>query len=223
MPASREAQGVIISRGRRYVFVHIPKTGGTSLATALEKRAMRDDILIGDTPKAKRRKRRLEGVETRGRLWKHARLCDIDGLLGADELAGMFTFTLVRNPWDRIASYYHWLRAQGFDHHAVGLAKSLDFVDFVQNETIGRSLATATAASYMTIAAGSEQCSAYIRLEAFEQDAAPLFEHLGFSVRLPHLNRSAREVDYRPYYDKSAQAAVAAWCAGDIARFGYCF
>ena len=32
---------MIISRGRGYVFVHIPKTGGTSLALALESRAMR--------------------------------------------------------------------------------------------------------------------------------------------------------------------------------------
>ena len=128
MPASREAQGVIISRGRRYVFVHIPKTGGTSLASALEERAMRDDILIGDTPKAKRRQRRLEGVKSSGRLWKHAGLGDIDGLVSADELAGMFAFTLVRNPWDRVASYYHWLREQRFDHRAVRLAKALNNV-----------------------------------------------------------------------------------------------
>jgi hypothetical protein len=39
---------MIISPGRGYVFVHIPKTGGTSLALALEARAMKDDILIGD-------------------------------------------------------------------------------------------------------------------------------------------------------------------------------
>ena len=42
---------MIISRGRGYIFVHIPKTGGTAMALALEDRAKADDILIGDTPK----------------------------------------------------------------------------------------------------------------------------------------------------------------------------
>ena len=70
---------MIISRGRRYIFVHIPKTGGTALSLALETRAMKDDILIGDTPKAKRRRHRLKDVQTAGRLWKHSTLADIDG------------------------------------------------------------------------------------------------------------------------------------------------
>ena len=72
---------MIISRGRRYLFVHIPKTGGTAMAMALEARAMKDDILIGDTPKAQKRKRRLKDIKTAGRLWKHSTLADIDGLI----------------------------------------------------------------------------------------------------------------------------------------------
>ena len=104
---------MIISRGRRFIFVHIPKTGGTALSLALEGRAMKDDLLIGDTPKARARKGRLAGVKTAGRLWKHATLADITGLVTADEVSTFFTLTLVRNPWDRMVSYYHWLRMQG--------------------------------------------------------------------------------------------------------------
>ena len=76
---------MIISHGRRYIFVHAPKTGGTALALALEARAMKDDILIGDTPKARQRRRRLKGVESSGRLWKHSRLADIYGLVGQED------------------------------------------------------------------------------------------------------------------------------------------
>jgi hypothetical protein len=94
---------------------------------ALEERAMKDDILIGDTPKAKRRRKRLKGVETAGRLWKHSTLADVDGLLTADRIDRAFVFTMVRNPWDRMVSYYHWLQDQTFDHPAVRLAKANDF------------------------------------------------------------------------------------------------
>ncbi|MBC7181700.1 MAG: Type II secretory pathway, pullulanase PulA, partial [Roseovarius sp.] len=67
---------MIISPGRNYIFVHIPKTGGTAMALALEGRAQAEDILIGDTPKARRRRARLKGVQARGRLWKHSTLAD---------------------------------------------------------------------------------------------------------------------------------------------------
>ena len=83
----RHTGGMILSRGRRYIFVHIPKTGGTALSLALEARAMKDDILIGDTPKARARRRRLKGVKTAGRLWKHSTLADIDGLVATGEIA----------------------------------------------------------------------------------------------------------------------------------------
>ncbi|MGB0905194.1 MAG: Type II secretory pathway, pullulanase PulA, partial [Mangrovicoccus sp.] len=46
---------MILSRRRGFLFIHIPKTGGTALALALENHACADDILVGDTPKARRR------------------------------------------------------------------------------------------------------------------------------------------------------------------------
>ena len=116
---------MIISPGRKFIFVHIPKTGGTSMAAALEQRAMADDILIGDTPKAKRRRNRLKQLSAKGRLWKHSTLADIDGVVNSADLERYFIFTLVRNPWDRLVSYYAWLRAQSFEHPAVALAKKV--------------------------------------------------------------------------------------------------
>ena len=118
---------MIISRGRGYIFVHIPKTGGTAMALALEHRAKADDIMIGDTPKAVKRRGKVKNVQTAGRLWTHSTLADAEGLITRDEMRDLFTFTLVRNPWDRMVSYYHWLKTQTFDHPAVILAQSKGF------------------------------------------------------------------------------------------------
>jgi Sulfotransferase family len=211
---------MIISAQRRYVFVHIPKTGGTAMALALESRAAKDDILVGDTPKARARRARLKGLQTPGRLWKHSTLADIDGLV---DLSGMFIFTLVRNPWDRVVSYYHWLRGQRFDHPAVARAKALDFSSFLNHPGTVSSLQAAPYASYVTDAAGEMRASLFIRLERAGQDMAALTAHLGFAPILPVANQSARDRDWRPYYSEVDATTLARVCAPDIAQFGYCF
>ncbi|KNG94164.1 sulfotransferase family 2 domain-containing protein [Pseudaestuariivita atlantica] len=213
---------MIISPGRRYIFVHAPKTGGTAMALALEERAMKDDILIGDTPKALKRRNRLKGISVPGPLWKHSTLADVDGLVTRDMAAAFFIFTLVRNPWDRLVSYYHWLQAQDFAHVAVDLAKELPFREFVADRIIAASFRNAPAASYVTDAAG--HCRAhFVRLEHLDTDLAPVAAHLGFPVELSRANASARHRDYRRYYDYATAELVADICAEDIAAFGYSF
>jgi hypothetical protein len=214
---------MIVSPARNFIFVHIPKTGGTSLALALEARAHRDDILIGDTPKAIKRKGRVKTLNAKGRLWKHSTLADLDGALSPSDLDGMFIFTLVRNPWDRIVSYYHWLRAQNFDHAAVGLAKTHDFAGFVLHPDTRAGLRAYPYARYVTDAAWNERASAFVRLEHLDEDLAPVEAHLGFQLDMPHANASDRPKDYRTAYDDRTAEAVAEMCAEDIARFGYHF
>lgn len=214
---------MIISRGRAFTFVHIPKTGGTSMALALEARAMKDDIMLGDTPKALKRRGRVKDARTRGRLWKHSTLADIDGLVSVTELAQMFTFTMVRNPWDRMVSYYHWLRDQRFDHPAVTLARAHDFAGFLRDPQTQRAQADWPAARYMTDAHGAERCALYIRLEHFAADVAPLTAHLGFDLTLPQVNRSDRAAAYQSYYTDETRQIVATCCEIDIKRFDYYF
>jgi hypothetical protein len=215
---------MIISPGRRYIFVHIPKTGGTALSLALEARARADDVLIGDTPKARRRRGRLAGLAARGRLWKHSTLADIEGVVNAADLPGFFVLTLVRNPWDRMVSYYHWLRMQGFDHPAVHLAKARDFTGFLREPWLQQSLRHSGYASYVTGADGREHCRLFARIEHLETDLRPFEEHVGFALTpIPRHNSSIRAENHRDYFTAETAEIVANLAAADIARFGYSY
>lgn len=211
---------MIISPGRGYVFVHIPKTGGTSMALALEDRAMADDILIGDTPKARHRRRRLAKLSAPGRLWKHSRLSDIDGI---EELPNSpFVFTMVRNPWDRVVSLYHWARVQSFEHPLVSGAKELRFRDFVLSPALARAASNDASESYVKDAAGTVKCDAFVRLEHLDSDLRPVERHLGFPLHLPHANVSDHPSS-ATLYDEETRNRVDRLFAPDIARFGYAF
>ncbi|MEE9387999.1 MAG: Type II secretory pathway, pullulanase PulA [Paracoccaceae bacterium] len=213
---------MIISSGRRYIFVHSPKTGGTSLA--LEARVMKDDILIGDTPKAVKRRGRVKALQGSGRLWKHSGLADIHGLVSDAEMADFFVLTLVRNPWDRLVSYYHWLREQSFHHVAVDLSKALEFSEFLRDDHVQSSIGGAPYASYVTDGSGVERCDSFVRIEHLREDLAPFEAHLGFDLGpIEQVNTSQRDLDYRGYYGGGDSDIVARLCHDDIARFNYSF
>ncbi|UWQ20352.1 sulfotransferase family protein [Jannaschia sp. W003] len=208
---------MIVSPGRGYVFVHAPKTGGTALTLALEARAHADDIIVSDTPKGRARRGRVRSVRTAGRLWKHSTLADIRGLLPDGVLDALRPVTLVRDPWDRMASYYHWARAQDFSHPAVALAKRATFRDFVLHPQTAAAFRANPLRSH--VAGGRDPI--FVRLEHLAGDLAPFEALLGFRLDVPSANVSTRPRDLAAIYDPDTVAQVAAICADDCERFGY--
>ena len=135
----------------------------------------------------------------------------------------LFVFTMVRNPWDRLVSYYHWLQVQTFENRAVALAQQLDFSSFLNHEHTQNSLRANPAVRYVTDAAGTVHADLYIRLDQFAQDVKALEEHLGFDIKLPHANASKRDAAYQSYFSDADRALVVILCSDDIERFGFTF
>jgi hypothetical protein len=182
---------------------------------------MKDDILIGDTPKAKRRRGRLEGLGARGRLWKHSRLADLDGWLSPDEIAAMRVVTLVRDPWDRMVSYYHWLHEQRFDHPAVARSRAMAFGDFLRHPDTRAEMSHDQVTDYLRLADGRVAGATVLRLESLSTDLPVLERALGLRLEMPRVNESDRPRDIGNLYDDEAKAIVARAYADDIAQFGY--
>ncbi|WP_375261023.1 sulfotransferase family 2 domain-containing protein [Palleronia sp.] len=214
---------MIISPGRGYIFVHVPKTGGTSVALALEARAMKDDILIGDTPKARRRRDRVAKLKAHRRLWKHSRLSDLDGLLAPEQIHAMRVVTIVRNPWDRMVSYYFWLRRQSFDHPAVGRAHAMPFDAFLRQPETGAEIAADQIDDYLRLADGTLPRATILRQENLAEDLAAFAAEIGIAVELPHENLSERPSDWRGLYDADTAEIVARAYADDISRYALTF
>lgn len=183
---------------------------------------MKDDMMLGDTPKAQKRRRRLRDVRSSGRLWKHSRLIDLYGLAAEDQIERYFVFTMVRNPWDRIVSLYRWARVQTFEHPMVTLARRRSFSEYVNIPAIQRTLQAMPYDHYVRTRHGIERCDLFLRLESLDDDLPRLEAKLGIRLSpLPHLNASGRDRDYRMSYSDKDRRLIGRICAKDIARFGY--
>ena len=193
------------------------------MTLALEARSKADDIIIGNTPKAKQRRKRLAGLTPAGRLWKHSALRDIDGIMETSAMQDYFVFTIVGNPWDRMVSYYHWAREQSFDHPVVRAAAEHKFAGFLHHPDVWRPLQASPYRSYVQGPSGADHCNLYMRLEHLRSDIAALEEYLGLRIDVGHANASVRDQDYRAYYTNDLRDHVARICADDIARFEYAF
>lgn len=215
---------MIYSPKHGYIFIHIPKTGGTSMALALEARAGKDDIMLGDTPKALKRRARVQDVAASGRLWKHSTLYDIGGLVTEAQIASAKVFAMVRNPWDRLVSYYHWLQIQNFHHEAVRIAKTRTFSEFLNHKHTKATLLANPYGRYVTGADGKEKCDLFVRLEHLDEDLPKLEELIDLRLApFPHENATERGAAYQGYYSLADRDLVGDLAAQDIVRFGYRF
>jgi hypothetical protein len=205
-----ETRAPMISFQKRFLFVHIPKTAGNSIQSILHEYSEDELVALRDEQ---------DGVERFGlrnpkyKIRKHSTLADYRVALGEDQFDDLYKFTCVRNPWDRMVSYYFtptqntgaWDRKK----FRKVIAKALPVAD------------------YLRLDQDQEDPFANVdyimHFENLADDFRIVCETLGLSPAiLPQYNRSTRE-HYSKYYDAELRELVRMRFAAEIERFGYTF
>lgn len=191
------------------VFVHIPKTGGSTVSTILR----RPNFLS------------LTKHDPSPAIDKHSPLSTHLEHLGP-EAADYFKFSFVRNPWDRLVSAYHYIVARRTE---LELVKNHDtFESFLSSFVNEPSqyldmLYFRPQSSFLVDSNGEMPLDFLGRFETFEKDLRVVLRNIG-SRRLffKHRKKSKRR-DYREYYSKESGKAVGEVYIRDIENFEYDF
>jgi hypothetical protein len=227
----------MICRPFKCLFVHVPKTAGQSVEQffmdrmGLDWDADRGEVLLGDNPDRTRGTQKLAHLSA----WEYVD----DGFIERDEFDGLFRFSFVRNPFERIVSEY---RYRNYFHHR-------SFGDFVLNKLP----APGWDDKYRHVMPqydmlhdpdGRLMVDFVGRFETLQQDFDKVCHWVGLDdSKLPHRNpsnkksrnlkRKVRNVlffngendkrHYSEFYDAKTLAAVERLYEKDIEAFGYRF
>lgn len=202
----------MISFKHRFIFIHIPKTGGTSVTKVLEKYS-EDKFVFGTSPGHILNEDGSQGVTVEGVFSKkftqsdyylHASFEDLYHLFGKS-INKFFTFTVVRNPYDRVISHSIFTLGEG----KVPLQ--------LQNFTLPR-----PQLEYIKLK-DQIMVENIIRFENFQSDFDKICEKLKIpKVALPHMKKS-KESGYRQYYTEATRKMIHRMYQDEIDYFGYEF
>ena len=200
----------MISLQKGFLFVHIPKTAGNSIQTVL--RNYSEDELVALRPEQ-------DGIERFGlrnpnyKVKKHSTLAEYRDALGNEQLGSLYKFTCVRNPWERMVSFYFTptQSPEAWDRHKFRkiISKALSVADYLrlhQDEEVPFA-----------------NVDCIMRFENLADDFSAVCRKLDIPVQpLPQYNRSTRE-HYSKYYDDELRELVRMRFAPEIERFDYTF
>jgi hypothetical protein len=200
----------MISFQKRFLFVHIPKTAGNSIQTIL--RHYSEDEIVA-------LRAEQDGIERFGlrnpnyKIKKHSTLAEYRAALGEARFRDLYKFTCVRNPWDRMVSYYFGTTT---------LVEAWDRKEFKQ-----LILKAVSVTDYLRLDKGESDpfgnVDYVMRFENLADEFRTVSAKLGIpAAPLPQYNRSNRK-HYSKYYDAELRELIGKRFAPDIDRFGYAF
>lgn len=166
---------------------------------------------------------------------KHRFAAELRALYGPALWQSYFKFAFVRNPWDRLVSWWEMIRRNvsegrpmnGFQRYVASRARTFEeFIcrcDAECRDPDGSKWIYRNQIDYLTDVEGEVMVDFIGRFERLEADFGSIAQRLGLSaVRVPHLNPSSHP-SYARYYSSELRDFVTERYARDIAFFGYAF
>ncbi len=101
---------MLLSIKYNFLFVHIAKTGGTSVRAALQPLRWRDPWYYAQFLCS--RLSHASGHRIGSKFPRHSRIIAAQEMLPEEFFQGLFKFAVVRNPWDLQVSSYHHIRRE---------------------------------------------------------------------------------------------------------------
>jgi hypothetical protein len=193
------------------LFIHIPKTGGTTVEKLLdmyrEWPTLDLEVLMG----------RLILGDQEYQL-QHLSFRDAAQFVSEELLRKSFTFSFVRNPWDRMVSEYFWRCGDGMQWEFE------PFVDWVCDTANSREELEGRNCHFRPQVEFLDGAMSFLgRFERFHQDLNFVLAELGLDARdIPHERKIPRG-KYRDYYSDRLQKRVGDTYECDIDTFKYTF
>ena len=216
---------MLLSVKYNFLFVHIAKTGGTSVRAALSPLRWRDPLFIPQFIAS--RLSHLTGHRIASKLPRHSRIIAAKEMLPQEFFDKLFKFAFVRNPWDLQVSSWHHLRRE-----RPRLVKDIpDFPAFIRWKLdperpyqyhVDTSIELQT--DYLRDLEGNIVVDFIGKYENLQADYEEACRRIGITPPpLPHRRQAKDRTGYRDYYDDSLADLVSEHFKKDIETFGYSF
>lgn len=208
---------MLLSESKRFLFVHVQKTAGTSLTELLAPYAL--------APSASRCNKLASDLGLR-RDWrryyfrKHAPLTRAERVLPPELFGSLYKFAFVRNPWDRLVSWYTFI-LEDREHHRHQKVRSLpDFGAFLRLQA-----RRPRCSQWWMLQDSSRRLGVDFvgRFENLDRDIAQVCSRLGIEQRPLPRRMSSRHAPYQSFYTPALVEFVARNWAPEIEAFGYRF
>lgn len=221
---------MLIAPDYGFIFIHIPKTAGTSISAALEPLAgyRAPSLWV-------KLRRRLPGpLPPRSDYFSaHAKADDVRDRIGAGVFDGFHSFCVVRNPYSHAFSHYGHLGR--FRHERIARrVQQMDFASYLAWRENGlrhrhwhhveRVVFMGDQSTFVTDAGGRVLVQQICHFERLTTDLADLAARLDLpAFDLPHRQDSGRVLGPRDRaaFTPEAIATINRLYAADFDRFGY--